>query len=107
LLVPVALAAEPAMPQLTATNWLGFLQLCLVGTALTYVVWFRGIARLEPAAVSTLGFLSPAVAVLLGWAIADQSLGPLQMAGVAIVLASTWASQRAQAGAGAAVRPAA
>jgi len=97
LLLPVALAFEPALPPLTATNWLGFLQLCVVGTALTYVLWFRGIARLAPAAASTLGFLSPAVAVILGWAIAGQSLGSLQMAGIVAVLASTRTRQRAQA----------
>lgn len=98
LLVPVALAFEPTLPTLTVTNWLGFLQLCLVGTALAYVLWFRGLSRLEPAAASTLGFLSPAVAVVLGWAIAGQALGFLQVAGIVMVLASTWASQRAQAG---------
>jgi probable blue pigment (indigoidine) exporter len=98
LLVPVALVVEPALPHLTAVNWLGFLQLCLVGTALAYVLWFRGLSRLEPAAASTLGFLSPAVAVILGWAIAGQSLNGPQIAGIVLVLASTWASQRAQAG---------
>lgn len=97
LLIPVALLAEPALPPLTVTNWIGFLQLGLVGTALTYVLWFRGISRIEPAAVSTLGFLSPAVAVILGWAIAGQSLGALQILGIVVVLASTYASQRAQA----------
>ena len=98
LLVPVALLSEPALPHLTVTNWIGFLQLGLVGTALTYVLWFRGLARIEPAAASTLGFLSPAVAVILGWAIAGQALSLLQIAGIVVVLASTWASQRVQAG---------
>jgi probable blue pigment (indigoidine) exporter len=102
LLLPVALFFEPALPHLTVLNWIGFVQLGLVGTALTYVLWFRGLARIEPAAVSTLGFLSPAVAVILGWAIVDQALSVLQVAGIVIVLASTWASQRAPAG----VRPA-
>lgn len=102
LLVPVALIFEPSLPMLTARNWIGFLQLGLVGTALTYVLWFRGLSRIEPAAASTLGFLSPAVAVILGWAIAGQSLNALQILGIALVLASTYASQRAQAG----VRPA-
>lgn len=103
LMVPVALLFEPALPHLTAINWIGFLQLCLVGTALTYVLWFRGLSRLEPAAVSTLSFLSPAVAVLLGWVLAGQSLGIWQILGIVIVLGSTYASQRAQAG----IRPAA
>ncbi|MDB5524555.1 MAG: eamA-like transporter family protein [Rhizobium sp.] len=105
LLIPVALLTEPALPHLTVTNWIGFVQLGLVGTALTYVLWFRGISRIEPAAVSTLGFLSPTVAVILGWAIAGQTLSALQIAGIAIVLASTWASQQAQTGVRPAVKP--
>jgi probable blue pigment (indigoidine) exporter len=102
LLVPVALMVEPALPVLTARNWIGFFQLGLVGTALTYVLWFRGLARLEPAAASMLGFLSPAVAVVLGWAVVGQSLSVLQMLGIVAVLGSAYASQRVQAG----VRPA-
>lgn len=99
LLVPVALIFEPPLPSLTLTNWLGFIQLGLVGTALTYVMWFRGISRLGPSAVSPLGFLSPAVAVLIGWIVLGQSLGLLQILGIVVVLASTWLSQHVQAGA--------
>lgn len=99
LLVPVALIFEPPLPALTLTNWLGFIQLGLVGTALTYVMWFRGISRLGPSAVSPLGFLSPAVAVLIGWIVLGQSLGLLQILGIMVVLASTWLSQYVQAGA--------
>jgi probable blue pigment (indigoidine) exporter len=100
--VPVALLTEPALPPLSVANWTGFLYLGLIGAALTYILWFRGLARIEPAAVSTLGFLSPTMAVILGWAIAGQALSALQMAGIAVVLFSTWLSQQAQAG----VRPA-
>lgn len=99
LLVPVALIFEPPLPSLTLTNWLGFIQLGLVGTALTYVMWFRGISRLGPSAVSPLGFLSPAVAVLIGWIVLGQSLGLMQILGIVVVLASTWLSQYVQAGA--------
>lgn len=99
LLVPVALIFEPPLPALTLTNWLGFIQLGLVGTALTYVMWFRGISRLGPSAVSPLGFLSPAVAVLIGWIVLGQSLGLMQILGIVVVLASTWLSQYVQAGA--------
>jgi probable blue pigment (indigoidine) exporter len=102
LLLPVALLTEPALPPLSVANWTGFLYLGLIGAALTYILWFRGLARIEPAAVSTLGFLSPTMAVILGWAIAGQALSALQMAGIAVVLFSTWLSQQAQAG----VRPA-
>jgi probable blue pigment (indigoidine) exporter len=96
LLVPIALVFEPALPSLTLNNWLGFAWLGLVGGALAYIVWFRGISRLESSAVSSLGFLSPLMAVILGWVLLDQQLSALQMAGMAVVLASVWVSQMAQ-----------
>ncbi|MFY3976362.1 EamA family transporter [Achromobacter xylosoxidans] len=96
LLLPVALLAEPALPPVTTLNVLGIAYLGLVGAALTYVIWFRGLARLEPAVVSSLGFLSPLSAVLLGWALLDQRLSAAQMAGMAIVVSSVWLSQRVQ-----------
>lgn len=97
LLVPVALLFEPALPMPTAQNVLGFLYLGLIGAALTYIVWFRGLARLDPATVSPLGFLSPLVAVVLGWALLGQDLSAWQIAGMLVVLGSVWLSQWAQA----------
>ncbi|MGJ7604791.1 EamA family transporter [Variovorax sp. LT1R20] len=98
LLLPVALLLEPPLPALTAQNWIGFAWLGLVGAALTYIVWFRGVARLEPSAVAPLAFLSPVTAVILGWALLGQSLSVLQVVGIAIVIASIWLSQHAQRG---------
>lgn len=94
LLLPVALLAEPALPPVTTLNVLGIAYLGLIGAALTYAIWFRGLGRLEPAVVSSLGFLSPVSAVLLGWALLDQRLSAAQMAGMAIVVGSVWLSQR-------------
>lgn len=99
LLLPVALWLEPPLPALTAMNWVGFAWLGLVGAALTYIVWFRGVARLEPSAIAPLAFLSPVTAVILGWALLGQSLSGWQTAGIAIVIASIWLSQQAQRGA--------
>lgn len=96
LLVPLALAAEPALPPLSVLNVAGIAYLGLIGAALTYVLWFRGVARLEPAVVSSLGFLSPITAVLLGWGLLGQHLSAAQIAGMVIVVASVWLSQRAQ-----------
>ncbi|BEP59369.1 EamA family transporter [Variovorax sp. V118] len=99
LLLPVALWLEPPLPALTAMNWVGFAWLGLIGAALTYIVWFRGVARLEPSAIAPLAFLSPVTAVILGWALLGQSLSGWQMAGIGIVIASIWLSQQAQRGA--------
>ncbi len=97
LLVPVALFFEPALP--TPDDWqttLGLAYLGLIGAAFTYLLWFRGLSRLEPSAVAPLGFLSPVVAILLGWGVLDERLTPVQALGILVVLISVWLSQRAQ-----------
>ena len=93
LLLPLALWIEPPLPTLSGETLLGFGYLGLIGAALTYLLWFRGIARLEPAVVSALGFLSPLTAVVLGWAVLGQGLTGLQLPGVILVLGSVWLSQ--------------
>ncbi|WP_424932465.1 EamA family transporter [Amaricoccus macauensis] len=95
LLLPLAAILEPALPALTALNVAGFVWLGLIGGALTYFFWFRGIERLGPAAVTGFGFLSPLSAVLLGWLILGEALSPPQMLGAMIVLGSVWLSNRA------------
>lgn len=96
LLLPVAYALEPALPAPTAVNVMGMAYLGLIGAALTYLLWFRGLARIEPSAAASLGFLSPVVATLLGWLALGQSLAPAQIAGFITVLFSIWLSQRSQ-----------
>ena len=90
LLLPIALIAEPAFPVPSASTVAGLVWLGLIGGAATYYFWFRGIARLGPAAVTMFGFLSPLSAVFLGWLMLEQALSPIQGAGAAIILASVW-----------------
>lgn len=95
LLVPLAILFEPPLPALDIRNIGGIVYLGLIGAALTYILWFRGIARIEPGAVSALGFLSPLSAVVLGWFLLGQALTATQVAGAVIVLAAIWLGQRA------------
>lgn len=77
----------PAAP-LTGANILGYVYLSVAGTAFAYYCWFRGLARLPAGAAAFLGLLSPVVAIGLGWLVMGQALGPWQLAGAAVVLAS-------------------
>lgn len=95
ILLPIAILLEPPLPPLYAGNFAGIAWLGLIGAAATYVLWFRGVARLEPGAVSILGMMSPVTAVILGWIWLGQSLSGLQFLGAVIVLVSVWAGQRA------------
>jgi probable blue pigment (indigoidine) exporter len=94
LLVPVVLLVDASVSLPTGSNLLGLIWLGLIGAALTYMLWFQGIARLDSAVVSSLGFLSPVTAMLLGWAFLSQTLSALQIFGVCLIVASIWLGQR-------------
>lgn len=96
LLVPAALILEPPLPAFSVTNIAGLVWLGPLGAAVTYWLWFRGIARLDPASVSMLGMLSPVAAVVMGWLWLGETLSTLQAVGAALVLASVLAGQHAQ-----------
>ncbi|ATG36805.1 integral membrane protein PecM [Phaeobacter piscinae] len=93
LLFPVTLWSLPAVPQLSGANLLGLAYMSLIGGAATYVLWFRGIARLEPSVVSLLGVLSPLSAVILGWVFLGEVLTAKQAIGAGLALFSLWLGQ--------------
>jgi probable blue pigment (indigoidine) exporter len=95
VLLRPAVLMVPALPPLHATQVGGLLYLGLVGAAMTYVLWFRGIDRLGPGPVSLLALLSPMVAVGIGWALLGQSLTPVQVLGALVLLGSVAAGQSA------------
>lgn len=93
MLLPLALAVDPPLPSLGWVQVAGYGYLGLFGALLAYLLWFRGIARLSPVAVSSLGLLSPLTAVILGWALLGQALSAQSLLGMAVVLASVLAVQ--------------
>lgn len=94
LLLPVALITEGPFTEVSRTNLWGFIYLGLIGTGLAYALWFRGINRLSPTAASYLGLLSPVVATLIGYFFLQETFTTIQLAGVAIVLASVVIGQK-------------
>ncbi|MGW3555951.1 EamA family transporter [Streptomyces sp. NPDC000963] len=93
VILPIALLVEGAPPALTGTNLAGYAYLALGNTALSYVLWFRGIERLSASSLTLLGPLSPVTAAIIGWAALGQALGPVQLLGMAIALGATLAGQ--------------
>ena len=73
------------------------LYLQLAGAMLAYGLWFRGIGRLSPVAVSAMSLLSPVTAVVLGWIFLGQKIQGMALMGLIVVLASVMSIQRALA----------
>ncbi len=94
LLLPALIGNMPALAAFTTDNLIGIAYLGLIGAGLTYVVWFRGIARLNPNLVAQLGFLSPVTAVALGWLFKDETLSLAQWLGIALIFGSIMLGQR-------------
>ncbi len=86
MLLPVALWGEGLPEHLSASNYIGYLYLSVVGAILGYTLWFRGIEQLPPITVSFLGFLSSVSACVLGYFILGQTLTWLQLLGAVFVL---------------------
>lgn len=97
VLAPFAWLIDPPLLTLTTKNILGYGYLSLFGTTLAYVLWFNGIAKLSPVAVSSLGLLSPIAAVIIGWAILEQSITGFALLGLIAVLGSVLTVQWALA----------
>jgi probable blue pigment (indigoidine) exporter len=107
VLLPVALLVEgPPPSSLSAGNMLGYAYLTLIGAAVAYTLWFRGIRELPPTNVTFLTLLSPTVATIVGWLALGQDLGPLQVVGGVLILGSLVFAQLRRRSAQAPVRAA-
>ncbi|MDO5091437.1 MAG: EamA family transporter [Cardiobacteriaceae bacterium] len=94
-LLPLALWLEPPLPRLSATQVGGYLYLCLFGSVLAYVLFFRGIQRLPVAVAMSLSLLSPVSAFILGWLFLDQRMDGRAVFGFVLALLSIFGVQRA------------
>lgn len=95
LLLPFAHFAPTDWSTISGINILGLAYLGLIGTALTYIIWLRGIRIIQPTAASILGLLSPMSAALLGWYFLNETLSIPQSIGVIVVLISVLVGQYA------------
>jgi len=94
ILIPITFLVEGSIPTLNATNILGLVILGIFNTGIAYYLWFRGISKLSPTKASFLGPVNPLTAFLLGFIFLRQTINPLQILGVAIILFSVYFSQR-------------
>lgn len=92
-IAPFAFLVEGAPPALDGRAVGGYLYLGVIGTALAYFLWFRGIAKVPATSVAFLGLLSPVSAAVIGWIALGQALSPLQVLGLGVALGGTLLGQ--------------
>jgi probable blue pigment (indigoidine) exporter len=86
VLLPVAVVMEGAPPALDGRAIAGFGYVTIVATALAFAAWFTGLRHLSAATVGLIGLLNPITGVLLGTAIAGETLAVQQICGLVLVL---------------------
>jgi drug/metabolite transporter (DMT)-like permease len=76
----------------------GLLYLTVFGSCIAYATYMWLLQQTTPARLGTVAYVNPAIATLLGWWILDESLSGLQLAGMAVIIASvTWVTVTARA----------
>lgn len=88
VMAPVAAIAERGVPVVFDARSIGaLLYLALLGSALTFTVYYWLLARVPATRAALISYLIPIVAVALGALLFDEPLRPRLLAGSALVLA--------------------
>lgn len=64
----------------------GFLLLGLFGAGISFYLYLPGLRRTSPSAASMIAMVEPVTASLFGFVVLGQTLAPLQLFGMAIIL---------------------
>jgi drug/metabolite transporter (DMT)-like permease len=92
----VSLVRTPVLPA-TATGWTAIVALAIVATVLGKLLLLAAIARLPASDVSTLMTIEPVFTVVVGWLLLGETVGPAQIGGAALIVASVIVLARAAA----------
>jgi drug/metabolite transporter (DMT)-like permease len=98
LVVVGLLNGELARWQWTLPGIGGLVYLTVFGSCLAYATYMWLIRQTTPARLGTIAYVNPAIATLLGWWLLGEDLTRLQLAGMAVIIASVaWVSITARA----------
>ena len=90
-LTPAALAAAPGRGD-PGRGGVSLIVLGVLCTAAAFVLFGALITEVGPARASVITYVAPVVAVALGVAVLDESLGPGAIAGLVLIIAGSWLS---------------
>jgi drug/metabolite transporter (DMT)-like permease len=95
LLTGSALLGELRPGAVTATGWFWLACLAGVSTVASIALFFAGLRRVGPSTAAILSTIEPVVTVALAFVVFGEQLGPVQLAGGALVLTAVLVLQAA------------
>jgi len=75
------------LAQISPASWIGWIYLVTFGSLVGFTAYIYLLQTVSPAKASTYAYVNPLVAVLLGWAIAGESVTLRSLEAAAIILA--------------------
>lgn len=89
---------EAGAAAVTTPDWLALGYLIVFATAVAQQAWLFGVKGIGPSRASVLGNLTPVAAIGLSVLILHESVGLIEVIGIALILAGVWVVDRQTAG---------
>ncbi|WUD69993.1 DMT family transporter [Nocardia sp. NBC_00508] len=93
--VALAVVAAPALPDVAWSElglgfWLNQAYLGVLPTAVAYVLYYRAVGLVGPAAAASAMFLVPAFGLACAWLFLGESIEPVQAVGAGLMFVGAW-----------------
>ncbi|MCP9449196.1 MAG: DMT family transporter [Nitrospira sp.] len=85
---------DAGVSSVTTSDWLALGYLIVFATAVAQQAWLFGVKGIGPSRASVLGNLTPVAAIGLSALILKESVGPVEMTGIGLILAGVWSVNR-------------
>ncbi|MCP9450708.1 MAG: DMT family transporter [Nitrospira sp.] len=85
---------DAGVSSVTTSDWLALGYLIIFATAVAQQAWLFGVKGVGPSRASVLGNLTPVAAIGLSALILKESVGPVEMTGIGLILAGVWSVNR-------------
>jgi len=85
---------DAGVSSVSVTDWLALIYLVIFATAIAQQAWLFGVKGIGPSRASVLGNLTPVAAVALSAVILRESVGFVELVGIALILAGVWVVDR-------------
>lgn len=85
---------DVGISSVTTSDWLALGYLVVFATAVAQQAWLFGVKGIGPSRASVVGNLTPVAAIALSALLLSESVGPIEISGICLILAGVWVVNR-------------